>query len=134
MNDAKLYKKSNLLQKRDAQDIVKEFAHLFESSGELDQSLLDVGCGSGDVLVEIIMPKLKHGFTEVVGVDISSEMVKFASEKYRSEFLKFIKVDIEADFLASRSLKITQALGQLKPESFSFITSFYCLHWIQNQR
>jgi juvenile hormone-III synthase len=141
MNNAKLYKKSNTQQKRDAQDIMSEFAHVFEAvSGEVDQSLLDVGCGAGDVLAEIILPKLSSKFIKVIGVDISPEMIKYASDQYRGKYLRFLKVDIESDFLSIKSQKISQTIvgqqqqQQLQPESFSFITSFYCLHWIQNQR
>lgn len=138
MNNAKLYNKANPLQKRDAQQIINEFSHLFEverKSEEIDLNLLDVGCGSGDVLVEILLPAVKSNFTEVVGVDISKEMIKYASEKYRYKFLKFLKADIESDFLSTKALKQNAPKpGQLQPESFNFITSFFCLHWIQNQR
>ena len=137
MNNARLYKKSNALQKRDAEEVVNEFSHLFENSFDgSDFSLLDVGCGAGDVLVDLVLPKLQSRFVEVVGIDISQEMIKYASEKYRNKFLKFMKVDIESDFLSSSTNTFIEAqnMGQLKPESFSFITSFYCLHWIQNQR
>jgi juvenile hormone-III synthase len=130
MNNAKLYQKSNPLQKRDAQDIINEFSHLFDhKSVGTDLTLLDIGCGAGDVLVELILPKLHDKYTEVIGVDISQEMVKYASEKYRSQFLKFLKVDIQSDFLSPKVFK-----RPLKAESADFITSFYCLHWIQNQR
>lgn len=130
MNNAKLYHKSNPLQKRDAQDIVNEFSHLLNhKSVRSDSTLLDIGCGSGDVLVELVLPKLHKNYTEVIGVDISPEMVKYASEKYRSQFLKFFKVDIQSDFLTTKIIK-----RPLRPESVDFITSFYCLHWIENQR
>lgn len=135
MNNARLYKKSNALQKRDAEEVINEFSQLLESSSiASDFSLLDVGCGAGDVLVELVLPKLQNKLAEVVGIDISQEMIKYASEKYRNKFLKFLKVDIESDFLSTKTFIVSQNLGQLKPESFSFITSFYCLHWIQNQR
>lgn len=136
MNNAKLYHKSNSLQTRDAKEVMLEFSHLFDQKlEESDATLLDIGCGAGDVLVEVILPKLQSNFDEVVGIDISKEMIKYASEKYRSKFLKFFKVDIESDFLGSKSgNKTARAVGHLKPESFNFITSFYCLHWIQNQR
>lgn len=137
MNNARLYKKSNALQKRDAEEVINEFSHLLENkSNQSEFSLLDIGCGAGDVLVDFVLPKLQNKLAEVVGVDISQEMIKYASEKYRNKFLRFLKVDIESDFLSttSKTLKVTQNMGQLKPESFSFITSFYCLHWIQNQR
>jgi juvenile hormone-III synthase len=130
MNDAKLYRKSNALQKRDAKVIIDEFSHLFDQKPiGCDATLLDIGCGAGDVLVELILPKLHENYTEVIGVDISQEMVKYASEKYRSQFLKFFKVDIQSDFLSSKVIK-----RPVRPESVDFVTSFYCLHWIENQR
>lgn len=136
MNNAKLYNTSNPLQKRDAEEIIKEFSYIFEEKFNGSRfTLLDIGCGSGDVLVEVILPKLQSDLVEVVGVDISKEMVRYASEKYRSKYLRFLKVDIESDFLSSKTFKRTAPpMGQLKPESFNFITSFFCLHWIQNQR
>lgn len=132
MNNAKLYKRSNPLQKRDAQLVMTEFSYLFNDKVN-DLTLLDIGCGSGDVLVDIVLPKLPRDFSQVVGVDISKEMIRYASDNYQSEFLTFFRADIESDFLSSEQ-KATAARGQIKPESFNFITSFYCLHWIQNQR
>lgn len=130
MNNAKLYQKSNALQKRDAKDIIEEFSHLFDHKLIApNATLLDIGCGAGDVLVELLLPKLHENYTEVIGVDISQEMVKYANENYRSQFLKFFKVDIQSDFLSLKANK-----GALRAESVDFITSFYCLHWIQNQR
>lgn len=137
MNNAKLYNKSNPMQKRDAQEVLKEFSHIFEMKSDgTGLTLLDIGCGAGDVLVEVILPKLPSDLIEVIGVDISKEMIKYASEKYRNKFLKFLKVDIESDFLSSKTTfkRTAPTLGQLKPESFNFITSLFCLHWIQNQR
>jgi juvenile hormone-III synthase len=135
MNNAKLYKQSNSLQKRDAQEIMEEFSDLLEGKFEEFESkdLLDIGCGAGDVLMETILPKLKNKFIKAVGADISKEMVNYANEKYRNKLVKFLKVDIECDFLGVKSYK-KKTNCQLKRESFDFITSFYCLHWIQNQR
>jgi juvenile hormone acid methyltransferase len=129
MNNANLYKKSNVLQKRDAKLVIDEFSQIFNWQWhEGDDALLDIGAGCGDVLYELVIPKIPIN-TKVYGVDISKEMVKYANEHYANEYLKFLKVNIESDFLDS---KMTPTL--LKPESFNFITSFYALHWIQNQR
>lgn len=128
MNNAKLYQKTNTLQRRDAKEILEEFSTLFDR--DENGKLLDVGCGSGDVLVDILLPHLENNFDQVVGSDISQEMVKHAREKYRnkSKYLKFQRMDIESDFLSSKSH------DEWKVETFDFITSFYCLHWIQDQR
>ena len=131
MNDPKIYKRANLLQKRDAEMIMSEFMeHFVESSNK--KTLLDVGCGSGDVLVDIIIPKLPESFIEIVGVDISDEMIKYAHQSYETKQLKFIKLDIERDIFSSANK--TAQMKHLRPDSFDFVTSFYCLHWIQNQR
>lgn len=132
MNNGKLYSESNALQKRDAKQIIEEFSHLFKWKSDGTETLLDIGTGAGDVLVEYLLPKMPEHFAQLVGVDISKEMIKYASEMYQNEFLKFYKVDIESDFLTPK--RNDQSTCPLKPESFDFITSFYCLHWIQNQR
>jgi len=125
MNNAKLYKRSNNLQKRDAKEVIEEFAQLLSES----RTLLDIGCGSADVLMEIIAPRMSPcASSKIGGVDISSEMVKYASEKYPDRSLKFLKADIGSDFMMPKQN------GHLKPGTFDFITSFYCLHWVQNQR
>lgn len=122
MNNANLYKKSNALQKRDAKSVTDEFANLFNWRWDGSDALLDIGCGCGDVLFELVLPKIPIN-TKVVGVDISKEMIKYANENYSNEYLKFFKVDIE-----------DSKLSPLQPSMFNFITSFYALHWIQNQR
>lgn len=122
MNNANLYKKSNVLQKRDAKSVTDEFANLFNWRWDGSDALLDIGCGAGDVLFELVLPKIPIN-TKAVGVDISKEMIKYANENYSNEYLKFFKVDIE-----------DSKLSPLQPSSFNFITSFYALHWIQNQR
>lgn len=123
MNNANLYKKSNVLQKRDAKAVTDEFASVFNWRWDGSDALLDIGCGAGDVLYELILPKVPIN-TKVVGVDISKEMIKYANENYGNEYMKFYKVDIEDG----------SKLSPLQPNSFNFITSFYALHWIQNQR
>lgn len=128
MDNPTLYRKSNSVQKRDAQDAMSEFSHLFLTC-KPGSTLLDIGTGSGDVLADVVVPKLHENCTEVIGVDISPEMVKHANENYREKSLKFFEFDIQSKFLSGESIN-----GPLKAESADFITSFYCLHWIQNQK
>jgi juvenile hormone acid methyltransferase len=112
-----------VLQKRDAKAVTEEFSHHFNWHWDgSDALLLDIGCGSGDVLYEFVLPKIPIN-TKVVGVDISMEMIKYANKNYGNELLKFYKVDIEDTKIAP-----------LQPNTFNFVTSFYALHWIQNQR
>lgn len=134
MNNPTLYQELNAVQKQDAQNIMTKFSHEFEGPSREKTLLLDVGCGSGDVLIEIISPKITSHSKEVIGVDISDDMIEFATQNYGSDNIKFMKVDIESDFLLSNWKASHQKIIPLKEESFDFVTSFYCLHWIQNQR
>jgi ubiquinone/menaquinone biosynthesis C-methylase UbiE len=124
MNNANLYKKSNVQQKRDAKAVTEEFANYFNWRWDGSDALLDIGCGAGDVLYDFVLPKIPIN-TKVVGVDISKEMIKYANEHYgnNNEYLTFYRMDIE-----------DSKVSPLQPNSFNFITSFYALHWIQKQR
>jgi juvenile hormone-III synthase len=120
-----LYKESNSEQRRDAENCVKKFSGLLDVNDDDKLSLLDIGCGPGDVLVDIVLPRLKNKVDNVVGVDISKEMIKFANENYGNHFTKFFEINIESDF---------ESMEKLEPESFDIVTSFHCLHWVKNQR
>ncbi|CAO1371535.1 unnamed protein product [Diamesa hyperborea] len=138
MNNAKLYHKANTVQKRDANQILDEFSHLFKWRYDGTDSLLDIGTGTGDLLVEYIIPKMPKSFAKVIGVDVSEVMTEYASDKYRNKYVDFYKVDIESDLFAPEltySNKIKSFLSEsMTLGNYDFITSFYCLHWIQNQR
>ena len=138
MNNAKLYHKSNALQKRDAKQILDEFSHLFNWRADGTDCLLDIGCGAGDVLVEYIIPKMPKNFAKVIGVDISEEMTRYARENYQNKHVDFYKEDIASDFLTNELIssdpKKSFFSESMELGNYDFITSFYCLHWIQNQR
>lgn len=51
-------------------------------------------------------------------------MIKFAQETFENDRLRFTTLDISAD-------NITEVIGN---ETFHKIFSFYCLHWVPNQR
>lgn len=122
MNNANLYIKSNAHQKQDAKAITEEFVNYFNWRFDGSYALLDIGCGPGDVLYDLVLPKIPIN-TKVIGVDISKDMIKYANENYGNENLSFYKMDIE-----------DTNVSPLQANSFNLITSFYCLHWIQNQR
>jgi juvenile hormone-III synthase len=122
MNEAQLYKKSNALQRRDAKKVLEEFAHLIQWNG--GDSVLDVGCGSGDVTVDFVLPQLPDTFSRLVGVDISGEMVKSANEAYQHPRMDFKVLNISGS--------VDQFVREM--QEFDHVMSFYCLHWVQNQK
>lgn len=122
MNRASLYQHANGLQRRDAKQILDEFSPLIKwRSGD---SLLDVGCGSADVTIDFILPLMPINFSRLVGADISEQMVRHARDNFKHPYISFINMDIGADLNT-----LTKNI-----EPFDHIMSFYCLHWVQNQR
>ncbi|WP_047864440.1 class I SAM-dependent methyltransferase [Rubrobacter aplysinae] len=76
----------------------------------LGERVLDLGCGTGDLSAE-----LSSRGAEVLGVDLSPEMVSRSAEKYPA--LRFEAGD-------------ARSLG-LRPESFDAVFSNATLHWIK---
>lgn len=123
MHNGKFYAQFNFAQRKSAFEVLGEFSHFFNwPIGE--GKLLDIGTGSGDVLMEFIVPKLPEN-VKVYGSDISEEMLEYAKENFGNEIASFHQADICADY---------ELLAKKLPKSFDNITSFFCFHWIQDQR
>ncbi|XP_005179560.1 juvenile hormone acid O-methyltransferase-like [Musca domestica] len=125
MNQACLYQRANEVQRYDAEEILQEYAEKFEWRHDGLDCLLDVGTGSGDVLMDFIYPIMPKQFQSVVGSDVSRKMMQFAEKCYsREKQCSFRVLDI-----ATKDKLPEDMVG-----GFDHVTSFYCLHWIQNQR
>lgn len=125
MNNAKLYSETSSNQQNDASSLFDDFLKCFD--GLEFKAHLDIGCGPGDTLVDIILPKLNPSPVEVVGIDISEEMIIFAKAKYGSEeSLKFFVNDIQSDFG-----KIHE---NLRDKKFDLISILYCYHWVRDDQ
>lgn len=124
MYKAKLYKTANELQRTDNKMVLSEFKHALKWKG--NDTLLDIGCGSGDVTVDMILPLMPSNYSLLMGVDVSEEMVKFAREHYSKIVPR----------ICFEQLDIGQPISSQSPllERFDHVTSFFCFHWIQNQR
>lgn len=125
MKKAALYQRSNGLQRFDARNVLNEFADLFQTRSEDGDSVLDIGCGDGNITMDFLLPKLPKNFKRLIGCDISDSMIDFADKKY-----KYPNVSFEHFNLAMDVGK--QALGAV--EKFDHITSFYCLMWVNDQK
>lgn len=125
MHKATLYQKANGMQRRDAQLVLEEYAHLIQWKEDGKDSLLDVGCGSADITIEFILPLMPSTFSKLVGSDISDHMVRYAKDNYKHPRIFFEQMDIAKDLITD-----CNRFG----DKYDHITSFYCLHWVQNQR
>lgn len=120
MHEADLYRKSNVMQKRDAMDCLKEYSRRIQWKGFEDR-ILDIGCGDGSVTVNLLRSHIPGEF-ELIGCDISEEMVRFANENYKDGNTNFIVQDIQAH------------LNEDLINNFDHVFSFYALHWIKDQK
>ncbi|XP_074101890.1 juvenile hormone acid methyltransferase isoform X1 [Cotesia typhae] len=118
--DSESYIDAYSLQRRDASEIIEEFADEISS---MYGKCIDIGCGPGHVTKELILPKLPTE-SVIVGADISDSMIESAKKSYRDEKrLSFLKLNIETDELPIKEI-----------EKYDNALSFYCLHWCQDMR
>lgn len=118
MYDPHLYSAANQIQRRDARETLLGCPAVANwDTG----SLLDIGCGSGDVTLEIITKVLPEYFERLVGVDLSEEMIRFARDHNSHPCISFEQLDIGLELEK-------QKLRDIEP--FDHITSFNCLHWV----
>lgn len=125
MNKAFLYQNSNGLHRYDAQQVLNEFQRVWKWRSDGRDTMLDVGCGSGDITMDIVLPILPEKFERLVGCDLSDDMVNYARDKHFHPRTSFEQFDLSVDL---------ETQSTLKKESFDHITSFYCLMWVHNQK
>lgn len=125
MNKAALYCESNDFQRYYSRKTLREFASVSKWRPDGCDSVLDAGCGTGDVTLDILMPILPAKFKRIVGVDISNEMLDYARKTQVHPKLSFERFNLEVELEK-------QSLHGIEP--FDHITSFFCLMWIQNQK
>ncbi|KAG4070704.1 hypothetical protein HA402_013624 [Bradysia odoriphaga] len=121
MNDPDLYAKSNSFQKVTAQKILSEYSHLFQWR-DFD-SMLDIGCGTGDATIESILPLLPTKSNRLIGCDISSEMIDYARKYNCNPNISYQVLDVSGD--------VDEFV--MKFGSFDHVISSFCLHWIRDQ-
>lgn len=124
MHNAKSYHETNCMQRKDALDTILEYQNIFQWTQKGDDSLLDIGMGSGDVTFEYILPVLP-ATSRIIASDKSLEMIKYASENFPHPRITYEKLDIENENDVNEVLK--------KYGQFHHVTSFCCLHWALKQ-
>jgi trans-aconitate methyltransferase len=104
------YSKNNALQYNFAMKMLSKVS--FNSNSRI----LDIGCGDG-VITNEIAKIVTNGC--IIGTDISKQMIDHANkEYYGQDNLRFIQMD---------------AAKNIFRRQFDIVTSFNCLHWVQDQ-
>lgn len=130
MNDAEMYSRANFVQLDGAKSLLAEFAPQIDwgnadDDDEVKAKVLDIGCRNGDILVDIMLPKIPaERLDSVIAVDISKEMVREARRRHGSHR----KVSFTHYDIGTGSGKTLQLFGP-----YSHVTSCFWLDWIQNQ-
>lgn len=121
MDDPTLYSAVNTLQTKDVETVLTDYLHLLRWNE--NDVILDIGCGTGNVTCDILLPMLPESVKEVLATDVNSKMISRASRNYShiSE-IKFAIMDIGADVPLELQGKFDHGF------------SFFCLHWIPDQR
>lgn len=128
MNQASLYHRANELQRHDAQQILTEYSSTLAWRADGQDTLLDIGTGSGDVMMELIQPLMPDTFKCLIGCDISTKMINYAQQTYkRQKKCHFHVLDIGVEME-------NREIGSKLCGKIDHVTSFYCLHWVRNQR
>lgn len=121
MFNIELYQRYNKLQRDGCKKILDEFSPIFKWRPDGKDSLLDIGCGPGDVTNDVIVPFLPKNFSRLVCADISEKALNTARTKVQSQKAAFEILDVGSPL--NESVWTTR---------FDHITLFYCLHWIQS--
>lgn len=118
MYNATLYSKSNDVTKNITSFMLNKYSALIQ----LKKNILDIGCGEGSTLKEVIVPMLPLNIS-VTGLDQSEEMIRAAKELF--------KKDKNFDFVHANiaNPKLTEKLSN----RFDNIVSFLALHFVEDQ-
>lgn len=110
--DAEHYKENSQLQFSIAQDPLENYP--FQGN----ESVLDIGCGDGKITAQIA-EKVPHG--HVIGIDKSSSMISLSKQSFSETIYQNL------------TFRIEDVKDLALDDSFDLITSFSCLHWVEDQ-
>lgn len=125
MDDPQLYRNNNEMQKLLAKRVIEKYAdrlYLYENG--TNTVCIDVGCGSGEVTMELLYPYLAAKNCSLIAIDRSQKMINHAKNLYKDSRI-YKNTDFRVfDFTVSKIEELPKA---------DLVTSFSALHWIKNQ-
>lgn len=122
MKFSALYAQTSTAPRNDAILYLDKYSRLLKWQS-YKENILDVGCGDGSVTTEVLYPYLEGHVERLEAIDLSEEMIRYAKTNNKLENVSYRTVDVNNDEdVRSLSMK------------FDHIFSFYCIHWILDQK
>ncbi|KAL3281353.1 hypothetical protein HHI36_004565 [Cryptolaemus montrouzieri] len=101
----------------------KEWSKLFNSPKNGPFAIMDIGCGSGQVLMEVLEPMFPENYSELVGIDIDPTMIEYCKNLKLDSRISFEQMDIA-----------TKKLPDKFKNRFNLLCSFFCLMYVTDLR
>lgn len=122
MDKPLLYIENSIQAKEDFNYAVEKYFNLINWKDECN--ILDVGCGPGNITYESLFPLLPKTMKSLVGIDLSTHFIDYAKSHYqKDQRIQYHHLDITTDNIPPEF-----------EENFDNVFSFYCLHYIKNQK
>lgn len=120
MLSPKEYLSSNSMQRQGVVYVLNSYLPKMKFLNDGTEVIMDAGCGTGDVTMDILLPKLPSRLNQFIGTDISKDAVTYCREKYATEDgkISFDLLDIGTTCLPSKF-----------QNQCNHIFSFFCVHW-----
>lgn len=122
MNNPELYGQVNLMQKLDSLQFLQNYLCSIKWKRDGNELVMDVGCGTGNVTIEVLKNMLPASVGKIVAVDINEDMIRKARSDYSDPKIEFRVLDLAGNLPGTMT-------GQ-----FNHIFSFFCLNWIHDQK
>uniref|UniRef100_A0A1B6BZQ1 Methyltransferase type 12 domain-containing protein n=1 Tax=Clastoptera arizonana TaxID=38151 RepID=A0A1B6BZQ1_9HEMI len=124
--NAAVFNKYSFLTFFHTKDVLEKFNKNIVYKEDKKQLILDVGCGSGNVTTDVLLPAIPVRNFKIVGIDISESMIDFSNAHKSDWRLSFRILDIsEKNEDKLKSVFTEEELTS----GFDVVYSFATLHW-----